>query len=66
MKNAAIERLIHQKGGQQALAKVLGVSQGTVSKWASGAVPVPPKKRALINERCGVNLSLKALRPDLF
>lgn len=40
--STAIERAIEKQGGQGQLADAIGVSQGLISQWVSGA-PIHPR-----------------------
>ena len=51
---------------QQWLAEQLGVTQGTVSRWCQGKVPVPAKHVLPIERITGRVVSRFELRPDLY
>ncbi|WP_153164302.1 YdaS family helix-turn-helix protein [Stenotrophomonas nematodicola] len=57
----AVERT---KGGQAALARMLGVSPQQLNQWVKTTRPVPPKHAIAIETATGV--SRCSLRPDVF
>lgn len=63
MDKTAIERAIEKAGGQTALAKLVGRSQGAVSQWVRER-KVPAEMAVKIERATGV--PRYELRPDLF
>jgi DNA-binding transcriptional regulator YdaS (Cro superfamily) len=65
---AAVRRAIVAFGDQPAMAVALGVSQSTVSEWATDKRPVPaercPAIERMTRER-GQVVSCEELRPDI-
>lgn len=60
-----LQDLLKAKGVRQSIvADACDVSEGTVSKWASGKIRVPAERVAKIAEVTG--LAPHDLRPDLF
>ena len=62
MKNEAFQRAITICGGQVKFADLLGVSQGTVSKWDK--VPVEDGEVLTVEKHTGV--PRWELRPDIY
>jgi len=60
-----IQKAISVAGGQVALAKKVGVSQGAVSKWVKGGV-IRPENAKLIQKATGGLVKAADLRPDIF
>jgi DNA-binding transcriptional regulator YdaS (Cro superfamily) len=48
------------------LAKALGVSQGLVSQWLSGATSVTAERAVQIEQITGGKVKRQELRPDLY
>lgn len=66
-KRSALARAIEIAGSQTKLARVLGVSQQTVSYWASQKDgEVPAEHCSAIEEATGRQVKRRELRPDLF
>ena len=63
--NSAIAQFILDKGGQVKAARLLGVSQGMVSKWLNGH-PIPADRAKAIETLTGGELTRSQLRPDLW
>jgi DNA-binding transcriptional regulator YdaS (Cro superfamily) len=51
---------------QEEFAKVIGVTQGTVSHWITGRSLVPIKTAKLIEEKTSGQVSRFELRPDVW
>jgi DNA-binding transcriptional regulator YdaS (Cro superfamily) len=51
---------------QQELADRLGVTQGIISQWVLGRVPVPPERAAAIERATQGEVTRVELRPDVF
>ena len=60
----ALARAIERQGGQSALARLLGVSQQSVSKWVRRAKPLPAEHVLTVEAATGI--SRHDLRPDLY
>jgi DNA-binding transcriptional regulator YdaS (Cro superfamily) len=60
-----VQKAIRLAGGLRAMARMLGISHGTVSHWSGGVKPIP-LWRAMELERCLVGeITISELRPDL-
>lgn len=77
MNNSAIQKAVEIVGGQTALARSLGRSQGLVWMWCEGRLAVPAKYCRLIEELVAHRLDATGgvrsqavtrydLRPDVF
>lgn len=64
MSSEALQKAIQIAGSQQALAKMVGKTQGHVSQWLRRGGRVPPNLVLRIEKATGVDR--KRLRPDLF
>lgn len=60
----ALNRAIDTLGSQVATARLLGVTQGAVSKWVRKGLPLPPEHVLKIEAASGV--SKHDLRPDIY
>lgn len=60
----ALERAIKSAGGQSALARFLGTTQGNIWGWLNNSKSIPPKWVLKIEELTGV--SRHELRPDIY
>ena len=58
----AIAVQVHGKpqGALPALARLIGISERTVRRWASGREPVPAELQGLIIEKCAVHMAPEA------
>jgi DNA-binding transcriptional regulator YdaS (Cro superfamily) len=61
---SALDRAIEVAGSQSALARVLGVSQNAVSRWARRLTALPPEHVLAVEAATGV--SKHELRPDIY
>lgn len=61
---AALEAAIETLGSQSALARLLGVSQPSVSDWVRRAGRLPPEHVLSVEAATGV--SRHVLRPDIY
>lgn len=59
-----IEHACSIVGGVSALAALAGVKQPTVSQWAHGKRPVPPRFCPAIEQATGGAVTRRDLRPD--
>lgn len=59
-----LDYLSAERGRQSALAKTLGVHAPDLSRWASGARPVPLEHCAAIERATGGAVTRRDLRPD--
>ena len=51
---------------QDAFSKAMGVTQGCVSKWLSGAIAIPAERAIQIEKATKGKVTRAELRPDLF
>jgi DNA-binding transcriptional regulator YdaS (Cro superfamily) len=51
---------------QDALAKAVGVTQGTVHQWVKGILPISAQRAADIERATGGLVTRIELRPDIF
>ncbi len=58
-------KAVYVAGGQSALAKKIGVTQGAVWKWVRGIKKVSPVNAVAISNAVGGVVSPHELRPDL-
>lgn len=61
---SGITTAIELAGSQAALAGVLGVKQPTVSEWAQGRRPVPPKQCVRMERHFEGKVTCESLNPD--
>lgn len=61
----ALKAAIKHFGGQGALARELGVTQGLVWQWLSGRRPIAPERCAEIEAATGGRVLAQDLRPDV-
>ncbi len=66
MKSTPIQAAVEAAGGQTALAKSLGVTQGLVWQWVRGRLRIPAERCAAIEAAVGGAVSRYELRPDVF
>lgn len=66
MNKTAIQKAVEAAGGQTALAKLIGVSQGLVWQWCDGRLAVRAEHCASIERVVGGEVSRYDLRPDVF
>lgn len=66
MDTTAIQKAVALAGGQTALARRLGVSQGLVWQWCSGRLKVPAERCADIESASEARVTRRDLRPDVF
>ncbi len=62
----AITRAVELAGGQTALAKQLGVSQGLVWHWCAGRLKVRAERCGAIETATNGQVTRAMLRPDVF
>jgi len=62
--DGALARAVRLIGSQVATARLLGVTQGAVSKWLKNHQPLPPEHVLKVEERTGI--SRHDLRPDIY
>jgi DNA-binding transcriptional regulator YdaS (Cro superfamily) len=62
----AILKTIKHFGNQKKAAQEIGVTQQLISKWNTGASPIPAKKCVLIEQLTCGEVTRQQLRPDLF
>lgn len=60
----ALQTAIDRFGGQSALARHIGVSQQSVSKWVRRRKPLPPEHVIAVETATGI--SRHDLRPDIY
>jgi DNA-binding transcriptional regulator YdaS (Cro superfamily) len=60
----AINRAITSAGSQAELARQIGYSQMSVSRWSQGLVPTHPE--AVLKIEAATGVSRHDLRPDLY
>ncbi|EKN4773914.1 helix-turn-helix domain-containing protein [Yersinia ruckeri] len=60
-----IDKAVYIAGGQTALAKQIGVTQGAVWKWVRGLKNVSPVHAVAISQAVGGQVKPFELRPDL-
>ncbi|QII37489.1 helix-turn-helix domain-containing protein [Rouxiella badensis] len=60
-----MEKAIYIAGGQSALAKKIGVTQGAVWKWVRGLKNISPIHVVAVCEAVGGAVEAHELRPDL-
>ena len=65
MENEHIATAVKIFGGQSALARKLGVTQGTVWKWLTKATRISAENAIKIDKATGGKVPKKALRPDI-
>jgi DNA-binding transcriptional regulator YdaS (Cro superfamily) len=63
-RHTEFERLCIDFGGQMAMAKALGVTQGAVSQWIRGEKTISPKMALRIIELVGHTITPEMLNPD--
>lgn len=61
---AALREAVEAVGSQSAIARLLEVTQGAVSKWLSGQKPLPAEHVLAVEAATGV--SKYRLRPDIY
>jgi DNA-binding transcriptional regulator YdaS (Cro superfamily) len=61
----AIEKAVRLAGGQTALARQIGVTQGAVWKWLNKSKKIRPENAAAISEAVGGQVAPYELRPDI-
>jgi DNA-binding transcriptional regulator YdaS (Cro superfamily) len=59
-----LERAIAICEGQTAMAKRLGVTQGTIWQWLNGRRPIPPARAAEIEFVCDGKVTARELLPN--
>lgn len=60
----ALERAIERVGSQRSLARLLNISQQSVSGWVKRGSPLPPKHVLAVETATGI--SRHDLRPDIY
>lgn len=63
-RHTEFERLCIDFGGQMAMAKALGVTQGAVSQWIRGEKTISPKMVLHIVKLVGFTVPPESLNPD--
>jgi DNA-binding transcriptional regulator YdaS (Cro superfamily) len=62
-----LRQYIEKRGlSQKAFGDLVGVSQGMVSQWLTGARPISPESAKAIEERTHGAIRRHKLRPDIF
>lgn len=64
MNITGLENAISTAGGQNALARMIGIPQSSIWKWLHKSKKVPAEKVLLVEELTGVPRS--ELRPDIY
>lgn len=66
MDTTAIRKAVTLAGGQTALARRLGVSQGLVWQWCEGLLKVTAERCASVESATAGEVTRLMLRPDVF
>jgi DNA-binding transcriptional regulator YdaS (Cro superfamily) len=66
MDKTPIQRAVEAAGGQTALAKKLGVSQGLIWQWCDGRLKVPAERVLAVVNAADAAVTPCDLRPDIF
>lgn len=64
MKNSALEKACFDFGGQNAVAKALGVSQGLVNQWIHGRTRITAERALHLVELFEFRVNPEDLCPD--
>lgn len=63
---AALQRAVDLSGGQNALARMIGVGQGHVWYWLRRSKRIPAERAAQVERATDGAVTKEELRPDLF
>lgn len=60
-----LQKAITQFGGQSALARAIGVTQGAVWQWANGKRPIPPEQCSAIETATAGQVRCEEFYPNM-